>query len=639
MSSSMCRLEAYWNSAAGSEGEFELELFNLGNETLSGFKLAYTSLSRVLDPSKCKNATLLMRNANFHEYVPPAGFELKAGESWAFSVSGLNNIPSHRTDGASTAYITLADGTAVDIDHGDLMLRGQEPTHPGALVPEGKTEVPAAMLPWPKSSNLSDFGRAPVALFPASGSETGAVNAMADIGALSQRLFPGEMAPFTLGAVANGLPVIFSSAPDAGEEGYGLAFSETGIELSSNDAAGRTYGLITLAQLLHGARQAPERFQFPFAGTIADAPRHVWRGCHLDVSRQFYPLESVERFIDILAWNKMNILHWHLADDEGWRLEINAYPELTDIGAKRGPKEKMTAQLGSGAKTSSGHYTQDEVRALIASAKKLNIEIMPEFDIPGHCTAVLHALPHLIDAGETLESYRSIQGYPNNALNPAMPETYAFLEKVFAEVAELFPFSYVHIGGDEVADGSWLASPKAQVLMKEHGLTGTMELQAHMLGKVKGILTYLGKQMSGWDEVAHGGGVDPEGMLLMAWQKAEIAVDLAKSGYDVVITPGQSYYLDMVQADDWLEPGTSWAGTVPPEHTYTYEAMQDFPVELAGKVKGIQGCIWSENLTSRQRFNHMVFPRLGAIAEAAWTPADNKSWQRFAAICKLMPEL
>ncbi|RVL91003.1 family 20 glycosylhydrolase, partial [Sinorhizobium meliloti] len=367
--------------------------------------------------------------------------------------------------------------------------------------------------------------------------------------------------------------------------------------------------------------------------------RYGWRGCHLDVSRQFYPTADIVRLIDILAWFKLNIFHWHLTDDEAWRLEIKAYPTLTTLGVMRGPDEPMLPQLGNGAEPVGGFYSHADVKAIVAHAAALSIEVVPEIDIPGHSTAALVALPELSDGQEAPESYHSVQGYPNNALNPAIPLTYEFLEKVFDEMVELFPSRYIHVGGDEVADGSWLASPLARKLMEQEGISGTFALQSYFLKKVKQMLTARGRKLVGWNEVAHGGGVGTEGTLLMAWENPKVGIELAREGYDVVMTPGQAYYLDMAQADAWQEPGASWAGTATPAHTYAYEAEGEFPEELKSRMKGVQACIWSEHFLSRGYFNRLVFPRLPAIAEAAWTPKDDKDWLRFAAIAPLSPIL
>ena len=253
--------------------------------------------------------------------------------------------------------------------------------------------------------------------------------------------------------------------------------------------------------------------------------------------------------------------------------------------------------------------------------------------------ATLFSLPELVDGQEAPDSYRSVQGYPNNALNPAVEFTYEFLGKVFDEMVTLFPGEYLHIGGDEVAHGSWLSSPLCKALMEREKLAGTAELQSYFLKRIKAMLSERGKKLVGWNEVSHGGGVDRDGTLLMAWEKSEVGIELAQEGYDVVMTPGQAYYLDMAQAEAWAEPGASWAGYAPPEHTYAYEAEGELPEVLREKMRGIQACIWTENFLSRAYFNRLVFPRLPAIAEAAWTPSARKDWDRFAAIVRMWPVL
>jgi hexosaminidase len=639
MSAAIGRLEVRWTADGGENGQLLLSLVNLGDAPLGGFRLVYTSLTRNLDRSMVGNAEFVRRDANYHEFAPPEGLVLKPGETWDFSVGGLTRKPTHITDGISTAYLILADGTAHDLDTGDIMPADFVAEGPGVLMPEGELTDPVGIIPWPNAVALSDFGAPPAALCAASGSSPSDVMAFAEIVALGKRLFPNDHTPFMLAPAHGMTSVVFEKRSGLSAEAYELAFAPDAITLGFAEARGRSAALITLAQMLRAAHAEPEKFRFPRAGTIKDAPRYSWRGCHLDVSRQVYSIESVTRFVDILTWNKMNILHWHLSDDEGWRLEIKSRPELTRAGSRQGPNEKMLPQLGAGAKGRDGFYTQDEVRELVAHAGRLHVDIMPEFDIPGHCTAVLCAYPELADPDERPGNYHSVQGYANNALNPAIEATYDFLADVFREAAALFPFPYVHVGGDEVAHGSWLGSPLAQLLMVRENLSGTMQLQAHMLKKVQEMLQKAGKKLAGWDEVSHGGGVFRDGTLLMAWQKIEVGLDLAEQGYDVVMTPGQAYYLDMAQSDAWLEPGLTWAGIAPPQKTYEFEAVADFPPELAVRMKGVQGCIWSENLVSRQRFNHMVFPRLGAIAEAGWTQKANKNWLRFCAQAPMMPEL
>ena len=638
MTSALFRLDNAWHPIEGDEGGgFVFALTNLSDAPVSGFKLVYTSLTRTIDEPLCENAVYLRRNANFHEFAAPAGFTLEPGASWRFVVDGLLRPARHRTDGAKSAYVTLSDGSHKTAAVGDLMLEGRHSEPAPILLPQGELDQPFSLQPWPAALSLVPGAAFPVALYPVPGTSADDLRAIDGVLALYRRLFAVGHVPFSLVPVHEGRALRFVAKSELAAEAYELSFSANEILLSSSAAAGRQYGLVALAQLLHGARADAEQFRFPLSGMIADHPRYSWRGCHLDVSRQFYPVADVTRLIDIMAWLKLNTFHWHLSDDEAWRLEIKAYPALTTVGATRGPDEPLLPQLGNSAEPVVGYYSQDEVRAIVAHAAAIHVEVVPEIDIPGHSTAALAALPDLIDGQEAPDSYRSVQGFPNNALNPAIELTYEFLGKVFDEMVELFPSRYIHIGGDEVANNTWLASPLAKKLMADENLDGTFGIQSYFMKRIQEMLSARGKTLAGWDEVSHGGGVAPEGTLLMAWQKPEVGIELARQGYDVVMTPGQAYYLDMVQAEEWQEPGASWAGTVPPAHTYGYEAEGDFPEELKGRMKGVQACIWSEHFLNRDYFNHLVFPRLPAIAEAAWTPKSEKNWLRFAAIVSLNP--
>jgi hexosaminidase len=633
------RLENSWHPIEGEPcGGFVFTLFNLSDAPIAGFRLAYTALTRVMDGPTCGNATFLMRNANFHQFAPPEGLVLVPGASWRFTVSGLWRPAKHRTDGAKSAYLTLADGTHVPVAVDDLLLAGRPAEPAPDLLPKGAVSEPFYLLPWPKAASLTPADAVPVALYPEEGTAIADVRAVDAVIALSRRLFSVGHVPLSLAPVHEGRALRFKEAPELGPEAYALDFADV-VTLSHGGAAGRQYGLTALAQMLYGARARQTVFTFPAAGRIDDAPRHGWRGCHLDVSRQFYPVADVIRLLDILAWYRMNVFHWHLSDDEAWRLEIKAFPTLTTLGVLRGPDEPMLPQLGNGAEPVGGFYSQDDVRAIVAHAAGLHIEVVPEIDIPGHSTATLVALPELVDGQEAPDSYRSVQGFPNNALNPAIEATYDMLGTVFDEMVSLFPSAFIHIGGDEVAAETWMASPLARKLMEREGIEGTFGLQSYFMKRIQQMLHARGRSLAGWDEVSHGGGVNPEGALLMAWQKPEVGVELARQGYDVVMTPGQAYYLDMVQDEAFQEPGASWAGTVPPHHTYAYEAVGDFPPELEARMRGVQACIWSEHFLNRDYFNHLVFPRLAAIAEAAWTPPARKDWQRFAALAPLGPKL
>ncbi|WP_269582258.1 beta-N-acetylhexosaminidase [Roseibium sp. Sym1] len=631
-------LDSYFHPSDDHKtARLDLVLTNTGSKPLSAFTLAYTSLVRARADAQLHNAVSFSRIANFHEITPPDGLDLKPGDSWRFSVEGLTNPARHRLDGPKSAYLTSA-GRIVDVLCTDLAAPRDLDSGERRTVPEGTVGTPLHIVPWPQSVTMEAYAE-DIAAFLVTGKNVQDRAAAARINALSRRLFSGAPYPFRFTESQGLMALKFQAADDLPTEGYRLTFVAGGVTLCFGGAAGRDYGLTVLAQIAHGLYCAPQIYKIPAEGVIEDAPRFSWRGTHLDVSRHFRGPKEILRLLDILAWARMNVFQWHLTDDEGWRLEIKAYPELTVSGAKRGPGCKQVAQLGFAGEVYQGAYSQDDVREIVAHATSLNIDVLPEIDVPGHSTAVLKTYPHLADQAETPESYHSVQGYPNNALNPAMDETYTFLEKVFTEVAGLFPCDFVHIGGDEVDMQSWLASPKTQRLMVERGLRDTMEVQAYFMGRVRDILKRLGKKLAGWDEVSHGGGIDPDGVLLMAWQKPEVTRDLIDQGYDVICTPGQFYYLDMAQASGWQEPGASWAGVSSPEDTYGYEPSDGLSDTGEGALKGVQACIWCEHLVDNTLFNHMVFPRLYAIAEAGWTQPENKDWQRFAARCPLFPAL
>jgi hexosaminidase len=633
----MLFLENTWTAEPAPAGTWTIKLTNLGDTPLRDFTLSVTTITRVMPVHHIYNARLLHRTANYHRFGPMDPLTLEPGEAWEFQAEGLFRSPFHRNDAAKTAWVTLADGSHHPVQVADLIEGNAAPVLPPPRLPEGRLTLPFALLPWPNAIDATP-GPAPVILHAAPGAALADLRLMLSVDALHARLFPAARRLFQLSPAPGSRALAFATDKTLPDEGYRLEFGDT-ITLTASAEAGRRFGLLSLAQMLHGAYADP-KFLFPATGTITDAPRYGWRGCHLDVSRHFWTFAEVCRVVDILAWHKLNLFHWHLTDDEGWRAEIKAYPTLTTIGATRADDlPGMLPQLGDGPNQSGGFYTQDQMRAVVAHAGALGIDVMPEIETPGHAACVLAALPFLVDPDETPDSYQPVQGYPNNSWNPEMPETFVVLEQIINELCDIFPSRHFHIGGDEVAKNAWLESPKARSLMQREGLAGTFEMQSWFLTKVKAMLTARGKVLVGWNEVAHGGGVPPEDTLLMAWEKPEVGIELAKAGYDVVMTPGQAYYLDMVQGPDWLENGAGWAGPVPPLKTYEYEAEGDFPDDLRHHMRGIQACIWCEHYTTTAWFNDLVFPRLSAVAEAGWTTRENKDWLRFAVQARLHPTL
>ena len=609
-------------------GRLRFRLWNLRAEPLRPRALCYASMTRLSDEAAIEGGRLVRRLGSHVEIAAPEGLVVAPGEAWALTLGGLTHAPLNRTQGAMAAWIETEAGP-VGVEVGDLQPPEETSRAHAPALPAGEAP-PFAVLPWPAEAAVGEVGPA-VTLHPAQGTDPAP---FALVAALHRRLFPTDPGVVILDPAPGGRPVRVARDGRTGPGGHALDFGEA-ITLRHADPDGLRHGLVALAQMAHAAR-TDARFGMPRAGRIADRPRLGWRGAHLDVARNFRRPGEVARLIDVLAWHRMSHLHLHLTDDEGWRLESPTFPRLTEIGAVRGRGLPLAPQFADGLGGQAGFYTVADMRALVARAARLGVTLVPEIDVPGHATAMLAALPDLADPHEAPASYRSVQGYPNNALNPGIERTYDVLGTILGELADLFPSPVLHLGGDEVDARAWSASPAAQALAAREGLAGAMALQSRFLRRVQRIVRSLGRTMGGWDECALGGGVEPEGALLFAWRTPERTAELIAAGYDVVATPGQACYLDMVDREGWDAPGTSWAGAVTPEASYRHD-----PGEPAGpgRLLGVQACLWSEHLDTVARLNAMAFPRLSAVAEGAWTPPEAKSWARFAALAPLMPRL
>ena len=630
-------LSSSWIEDRSRTGQMRLRLVASERTSLSrDARLAFTSITRIPPGTSLIGARYLSRTANYHEVAPEAPVVLGGKDCWEVIIPALSHKPNHCTDGPKSAFLILPDGETVEVAC-------------EALSPEasraGKSPCRAPREPENIARTSPSLGLLPMANHVAierwsetspSGFSVESCEMVRRVNDLFGRLFPGETRPFDSGST--GLPLHLElvtkrqEGPHRSAEGYELAFAPQGVTLRAQPGSGLFYGLVALAQIWHAASSMPEKFGFPFEGSIVDEPANGWRGMHLDVSRQVYAKPSVLDFLDRLAWHRLNRFHWHLTDDEGWRLESRRYPGLTQVGAWRGHRLPLLPQHGSGAARHGGFFSQHDIRDIVAHAGNLEIEVVPEIDVPGHCYAALASVPELVDPS-AMAGDSSVQGYVNNALNPGLSATWQFLERIFGEVCDLFPGSHIHMGGDEVADAAWAGSrsaaswARAKGHVDEAGNPDSMKMQAAILRFVSDRIVAAGKTPVAWEEAAKGGGLDPDHAILMAWMKAESGPELVAKGYRVIMCPGEAYYLDMAQSDEWEEPGLSWAGTSSPEQTYHFDPLSGF--SDTSKVIGLQGCIWSENLVSPALFNHMVFPRLSAIAESGWTTMGRKDWQSF----------
>jgi hexosaminidase len=405
------------------------------------------------------------------------------------------------------------------------------------------------------------------------------------------------------------------------KESYTLSVAEKGVSVSAGTTVGLFYGLLIFGQMLPTDDSQGGELAIPCL-EIGDRPRFCWRGMHLDVSRHFPPAEFIKKYIDLLARHKMNVFHWHLTDDQGWRIEIKRYPLLTEVGAWR--KEADGRVYG-------GFYTQQEIREIVEYARRRFITVVPEIELPGHASAALAAYPEYSCAGGPFE-VATEWGVFDDVYCAGKEATFKFLEDVLTEVAELFPGQYIHIGGDECPKARWNSHELCQERMRAEGLANADELQAYFIFRIARHLRSLGKRLVGWDEILDGGA--PEGATIMAWRNAQKGTEAAQSGHDVVMTPMSHCYFDHYQAKK-NEP-KAIGGFTPLERVYSFEpAPTDLPRELTRHVLGAQGNVWTEYMPDTNHMEYMVFPRLCALSEVLWSPQESHSLADFLDRLKL----
>jgi hexosaminidase len=414
------------------------------------------------------------------------------------------------------------------------------------------------------------------------------------------------------------------TAPDSvlGTEGYRLTTTTSGVVISSPTEAGLFYGLQTFRQLLHAVPPGAVP-----AVQITDAPRFPYRGMHLDVSRHFFPVDYVERYIDLLSRYKFNTFHWHLTDDQGWRIQIKAYPKLTEVGSCR--KETVVGRnfdpyVGDSTRYC-GFYTQQEIRQVVAYAAARHVTIVPEIEMPGHSKAALAAYPELACTPGPFE-VSTIWGVDEDILCPK-EATFTFLERVLTEVMALFPGPDIHIGGDEAPKARWKASDTAQAVMTREGLQNEEELQSWFTRRIERFLNAHGRRLIGWDEILEGG-LAPEATV-MSWRGVSGGIAAAQQGHDVIMTPTSAAYFDYSQGDPALEPFGA-GGNLPLERVYAFEPVPpELTPDQAKHILGAQGNVWTEYIATTDRLEWMVFPRMLAMAEVTWSPASARDWESF----------
>ncbi|HFQ5212785.1 TPA: beta-N-acetylhexosaminidase [Vibrio vulnificus] len=598
---------------------FGMTLHNLSDQDLPNWSLTF-AFTRFIQPGSISHGTLT-QIGSFCQ-LKPDSLVLPANHHFYCEFTVLTNPFRFYSDGLNEAF--------VEYHHEGEQVRSNVDVTPIVLASpyrERETIAPTLASAYsllPKANALHvDAGH--FSLTPSS-----AITCQSALADSAVTWLMDEMArlhQFKLATSEVG-EIIYRSNPTLDEGAYQLKIGQEQVRVEAGSSSGFVHATASLLQLLD-YNSLTQEAQLACC-SISDSPRFRYRGMMLDCSRHFHSVEQVKRLINLLAHYKFNTFHWHLTDDEGWRVEIKAFPALTDIGAWRGVDEAIEPQYTHISQRYGGFYSQEEIKEVVAYAAQRSIMVIPEIDVPGHCRAAIKSLPEMLVEAEDDTVYRSIQNYSDNVLNPGLSTTYQFLDGVLEEIAQLFPAPYVHIGADEVPHGVWSNSPSCQALMKQHGYQDYKELQGHLLRHAEQKLRSLGKRMLGWEEAQHGDKVSKD-TVIYSWLSEEAAVNCARQGFDVVLQPAQTTYLDMTQDYAPEEPGVDWANPLPLEKAYNYEPLANIPADdpIHKRIWGIQTALWCEIINNPERMDYMVFPRIIALAEACWTQKEHRDWNDF----------
>jgi len=435
---------------------------------------------------------------------------------------------------------------------------------------------------------------------------------------------------FGIGQPANStvvkLKLVEKRLPD---ESYELTITSNSISIQASDKAGLFYGAQTLLQLIPPNAKASMRLQLPCLH-IQDQPRFKWRCLHLDVARHFFNKQEVKQLLDEMAFYKLNTFHWHLVDDQGWRIEIKKYPKLTELGAWRhnvgfGLDPKKATAFGPDGRYG-GYYTQNDIREVVAYAQSRHITVVPEIEMPGHACAALMAYPQFSCTGGPFTNDLP-GGIFDGVFCAGNDGSFKFVEDVLSEVFQLFPGKFVHVGGDEVLTNNWKGCSKCQARMKQEGLKHEMELESYFIRRIEKFVNANGRRVIGWSEIREGGLA--QNAAIMDW--AGGAIEAASSGHDVVMAPLNDCYFDHYQSKDLEHEPHSIGGYLPIEQVYAFEPI---PAKLApefhARILGAQANVWTEYMPSFRHVQYMVFPRLCALSEVVWSPRESRDWNNFS---------
>ena len=607
-------------NSINEDGQFCSTLKNSSDIILDNFLICFSLLAPL---NSIDNCHVTNQVGGYVEISQHNKSSLLPGQDWSFKYAYeySRHKPMNHTWGPQGVFLKLHDGSIISVYVNDLNFQTLSSKVPIAKnIFDKSFDISLRLVPhpceWIPSAGVCNLSQPLNLLFDDSEIITSAVSSASELGKrLNLDIYSSNnITDF----IDSNTTLIIKVQNHILSSSYILVITSDVIELTASDEQGLFYGLVTLLQL----NQTYHKL-IP-CGTINDQPRFNWRGQHLDCARHFYAVESILKLLDLMCLFKLNKFHWHGTDDESFRFKLDSNPELATATAKRGDSLLVPPIFGSGPSPTGGSYDSSDINRIIERASSNYIDVMPEFDLPGHNLSLIQLFPSTRDPRDKSNEV-SVQGYFKNTLNPAMPDTYSIIEPLIDDLCNLFPGEYIHLGGDEMPPDSWTESPEVNDLKKKYNLQTNKDVLSWFINKLSARVESNGKKTATWQEAEDGSYLEKKSdKLLFAWQNLESGYKLARKGFKVVLCPAEHIYFDMAQSQTYSDRGVNWAAIVSLEDTVDWQIIPSDEPELESNIEGIQGHLWSETITQDSHMEAMLCPRIIGLSESAWTPDGSK---------------
>ena len=602
-----------------SDGQFCSVLKNNSDKTLGNFLICFSLLSPIKSVGNC---LVMTQVGGYVELSQLDTSPFLPGDEWSFKYAyGYSrHRPLNHTWSPQGAFVKLLDGSYISVDVDDLDFQTFSSLDPIAKNPSKKLlDQSLRLVPhpseWMPSAGVCNLSYPLNLSFDDSEMITRAFSAASELG---NRLNLNILSSNNKEFIGSSTQLIIKAQKHKTSSSYSLVITSDVIELNAGDEQGLFYGLVTLLQL----NQTYHKL-IP-CGTIIDQPRFDWRGQHLDCARHFYAVESILKLMDLMSLFKLNKFHWHGTDDEAFRFKLDSNPELATATAKRGNNLLIPPIFGSGPSPTGGCYDSSDIKRIIERASSNYIDVLPEFDLPGHNLSFIQLFPTTRDPRDQSNEV-SVQGYFQNTLNPAMPDTHSIVRQLVNDLCQIFPGEYIHLGGDEMPPDSWIKSPEVNKLKEKYNLSSNHDVLSWFINELSFDIESNGKKTAAWQEAEEGIHQEKKtNKLLFAWRDLESGHELARKGHKVVLCPAQHIYFDMAQSRDYSDRGINWAAIVPFNATLDWEIIPSDEPEIEENIEGIQGHLWSETILKDSDMESMLCPRILGLSESAWTSQNNR---------------